>query len=165
MDDGGGRDLGGVGDQPQQEVALGDDLIAEIRNRPRTGERRAPPPEQDLQPQAVAGDDLPPEFRVVHAAQIHAGVGRAVPAFQEQHRRHLRQRLEHEDAWHERRPRKVPLKELLVDGDVLDRDETPPRLVLDDRVDEHRRIPVAQPVEENGDVNHREKCSMRNGHC
>ena len=51
-------------------------------------------------------------------------------------------------------PGKVALKELLVDRDVLDGDETPARLVLGDRVDEHRRIPVAQPVEEDGDVDH-----------
>ena len=51
-------------------------------------------------------------------------------------------------------PGKVPLEEFLVDGDVLDGDETAARLVLGDRVDEHRRIPVAQPVEEDGDVDH-----------
>src|SRR5688572_4973644 len=48
----------------------------------------------------------------------------------------------------------MALKEFFVDGDVLDGDETPARLVLGDRVDEQRRIPVAQPVQEDGDVNH-----------
>ena len=62
----------------------------------------------------------------------------------------------------QRRPGKVSLEELLVDGDVLDRDEPPARLVLGDRVDEQRRIPVAQPVEENGDVDHHGKRRMPN---
>ena len=46
----------------------------------------------------------------------------------------------------------MALEEFLVDGDVLDGDEAAARLVLGDRVDEHRRIPVAQPVEQDGDV-------------
>ena len=57
----------------------------------------------------------------------------------------------------------MSLEELLVDGDVLDGHETPPRLMLGDRVHEHRRIPVAQPVKENGDVNHRR--DMPNAGC
>jgi hypothetical protein len=48
----------------------------------------------------------------------------------------------------------VPLEELFVDGDVLDRDETPPGVVLGDGVDEERRLPVAVAVEEDGDVQH-----------
>jgi hypothetical protein len=45
----------------------------------------------------------------------------------------------------------VPLKKLLVDRDVLDDHETA-GLVLGYRVHEQRRIPVAQPVEKNGEV-------------
>ena len=33
-------------------------------------------------------------------------------------------------------PGKVPLEEVLVDGDVLDRDDAPPRLVVRDGVDQ-----------------------------
>ena len=81
-------------------------------------------------------------------------LGGAPFALQQQNRRHLRQRFEHQHAGQRRRARKVALKEFFVDGDVLDGDETAARLVLRDRVDEHRRIPVAQPVQENGDVDH-----------
>src|SRR6185503_11003064 len=48
----------------------------------------------------------------------------------------------------------MALKEFLVDGDVLDGNEAAARLVLGNGVDEHRRIPVAQPVQEDGDVDH-----------
>jgi hypothetical protein len=41
----------------------------------------------------------------------------------------------------------VPLKELLVDGDVLDGDEALTGFVFRDGVDEHRRIPIALAVE------------------
>ena len=49
-------------------------------------------------------------------------------------------------------PGKVALEELLVDGDVLDGDQPPARLVLGDGVDEHRRIPVAQAIQRLRDV-------------
>ena len=42
----------------------------------------------------------------------------------------------------------MSLKEFFVDGDVLDGDEPAAGFVLGDRVDQHRRIPVAEPVEE-----------------
>ena len=142
------------GTRTEQEIGFGDDLIADVRDRLRARERGAPAAERDLQPQPVAGHDLPAELRVVHAAQIDAGVGRRPFALQQQNRRHLRQRLEHQHAGQRRRAREVALKEFLVDRDVLDGDETPAGLVLGDRVDEHRRIPVAQPVEEDGDVDH-----------
>jgi hypothetical protein len=41
----------------------------------------------------------------------------------------------------------MALKEILVDGDVLMRNETSPRVVLRDDVDEQRRVAITQPVE------------------
>src|SRR5207302_8690493 len=38
------------------------------------------------------------------------------------------------------------------DGDVVAGDEPPPRIVLGDRVDERRRLPVAEAVEEDGNI-------------
>ena len=140
------------GTRPEQQLGLGDDLIADVRRRLRPRERGAPPAERDLEPQAIAGHDLTAELRVVDAAQVDARVGRRVLALQQQDRRHLRQRLEHQHAGHQRRARKMSLEELFVDGDVLDRDEPPAGVVLGDRVHEQRRIPVAEPVEEDGDV-------------
>jgi hypothetical protein len=48
----------------------------------------------------------------------------------------------------------MTLKELLVDRDVLDGDETAAGVVLGNRVHEKRRLPIAEAVEEDGDVQH-----------
>jgi hypothetical protein len=85
----GGVDLGAVGDHAEQQFSLGDDLIADMCRRPRARQRRAPPGDGHLEPEAIAGHHLPPELRVVDAAQVDAGVRRAAVALQQQHRRHL----------------------------------------------------------------------------
>ena len=74
---------------------------------------------------------------------------------QQQQGRHLRKRLEHHDAGQHRRAGKVPLEEFFVDRDVLDGDKAPPGLMLGDGVDEEGRLPVAEPVEEDGNVQRR----------
>ena len=147
-------DVRAVGREPEQELGFGDDLIADVRDGLRARERRPPAANRDLEPQPVAGHDLAPELRVVHAAQVDPPLRRAPLALEQENRRHLGQRFEHQHAGQRRRPREVPLKEFFVDGDVLDGHEPPARLVLDDRVDEHRRIPVAQPVQEERNVDH-----------
>ena len=147
MNDGGRVDVGAVGHQAQQQLALGHDLVVEIRGRLRPGQRRAPALERHLEPKAIARDDLPAEFGVVDAAQVDARIGRSVFALQQEDGGHLGERLEHEHAGHERIAGKVALKELLVDGHVLERDQPPAHLVLGDGVDEHRRIPVAQAIQ------------------
>jgi hypothetical protein len=73
---------------------------------------------------------------------------------QEQHGRHLRERLEHHHAREHGRPWKMTLKEFLVDRNVLDGDQTTPGVVLGDRVHEKRRLPIAEAVEEDGNVQH-----------
>ena len=50
------------------------------------------------------------------------------------------------------RARKVPLKELLADGDVLDRHEPDAGLVLGDGVEQERGIAVVDAIEERGKV-------------
>ena len=47
--------------------------------------------------------------------------GGPVAALEQQQRRHLRQRLDHQHRRHQRRAREMALEELFVDGDVLDR--------------------------------------------
>ena len=46
----------------------------------------------------------------------------------------------------------MSLEKLFVDRDVLDRDQSPPLVVLEDAVDEQRGIPVAESVEEDRDI-------------
>jgi hypothetical protein len=49
----------------------------------------------------------------------------------------------------------MPLEEVFVDRDVLMGDQPPPRLVLGNRVDEHRGMAVAETVQECGDIEFR----------
>jgi hypothetical protein len=46
----------------------------------------------------------------------------------------------------------MPLEEVFVDRDVLDRDETAAGFVLRDRVDERRGIPVAESFDRLGHI-------------
>ena len=147
-------DLGLVRHQAEQQFGFGDDLVADNRRRLRARQRGAPLAERDLQPQLIARKHLAPELGVVDAAQVDPRVGRRVLAVQQQHRRHLRERLEHHHARQHRSARKMPLEEFFVDRDVLDGDEPPPRVVLGDRVHEKGRLPVAEAVQEDGNVQH-----------
>jgi hypothetical protein len=100
----------------------------------------------------IAGHDLAAELRIRHAPQRAPGQGRHVPALQQQHGRDLGQRLDHQHGRHERLTGKVPLEEILVDADVLDRDEPATRLVLRDRVDQERGIAKADAIEKGGEI-------------
>ena len=72
MDDRRRMDLGAIGNQPEQQLALGDDLIVDKRRRLREGERAAALAERNLEAEPVARHDLPPELGVVDAAQVDA---------------------------------------------------------------------------------------------
>ena len=114
--------------------------------------RPTPRAHRHLQRQPIAGHDGQAELGVVHAAQPRAGDRRRRRRVHEQDGRHLRQRLDHEHAGHQRRAGKMPLEEIFVDGDVLDGLDPPPRLVLGDGVNQRRGIAVAEPVERGLDV-------------
>jgi hypothetical protein len=79
--------------------------------------------------------------------QINARHGHRAFTLEQQRGGDLSQRLEHQHTRHERNTGKMALKEILVDGDVLMRDETSAGLVLRDDVDEQRRVAITQPVE------------------
>jgi len=86
------------------------------------------------------------------AAQVRPrGRARAVPIGQQQ-RGHLRERLDHQHARHERRAGKVTLEELLVDRHVLHGDQPVAGLVLGDGVHQQGRIAIAQTVDDVGNV-------------
>ena len=139
-------DRGAIGDDAEDELALGRELLTDVGGRLRQCDAAATPAQGDLQPQAVARHDLPAKLRVVDAAQVHARLRRRL-AVAHENRGHLRERLDHQHRGHQRCARKVPLEELFVNGDVLDGDEPTARLVLEDGVDEHRRIAVTQAIE------------------
>ena len=85
---------------------------------------------------------------------------RAAGRVHQQDGRDLRQRLDHEHARHQRRAGKMPLEEILVDGDVLDRLDPPPGLVLGDGVNQRRGIAVAEAVEGLRDVDQDTEASV-----
>ncbi|MGC4080706.1 MAG: hypothetical protein QM736_00945 [Vicinamibacterales bacterium] len=143
---GGGVDGRAVGDDAEYELAFGGQLLASECGR--LGERDAATTtiERDLEAETIARYDLPPEFRAVDAAKIHARLRRGF-LIAHQDGRCLGERLDHQDGRQEWRAGKVTGKEFLVDGDVLDSHQTPPRIVLENGVDEHRRIAVTQALE------------------
>jgi hypothetical protein len=50
----------------------------------------------------------------------------------------------------------MALKEFFRNGDVLERDEAPALVMLGNRIDERRGIPIAETVDEDGDVDRRQ---------
>ena len=111
--------------------------------------------ERDLEAQPIARHDLPPELGVVDAAQVDARVRRRRFALQQQHRRDLRQRFEHQDARASAaRPGKWPWKNSSLTVTFLTATSRRPGVVLGDRVHEQGRMPVAEAVEEDRDVEH-----------
>ena len=136
----------------EQQIHFGDDLIADIGHAARLRERRARLQQRHFEAQLIARDHLPAELRAVDAVQIHARHRHRPFALEHQRRGHLRQRLEHQHAGHQRHAGKMPLKEILVDRDVLVRDEPLAGLVLVHGVDQHRRVAITEAVEEYGNV-------------
>jgi hypothetical protein len=152
VDDRGRVDFGAIDGQAKQQLALGHNLIVDACRRMRDGERPAPAPQRHLDPQPVAGDNLSPELRIVHTAQVHARAGGNRGVFQNQDRRRLDERFNHQHRRHQRRAGEMSLEEFLADGNVLDRDDAPAGVVLDDGVDQHRRIAVTEAIERLRDI-------------
>ena len=110
--------------------------LATPRPRPK---RAAELLHRDLEPEGVARDDDPLEARVVDAGEQPDPVAEA-RLLGDVDRHRLGERLDLEDARHDRQAREVALEEPLGRGDALDPDD-PLRLgvVLDDPVDEQER--------------------------
>ena len=128
-------DADAVGHHGEQQIHFGDDLIADIRDAARLRQRRARLQQRHFEAQLIARHHLPAELRAIDAVQIHARHRHRPFALEHQRRGHLRERLEHQHARHQRHAGKMPLKEILVDRDVLVRDETLAGLVLVHGVD------------------------------
>ena len=110
------------------QLGFGGDLVADVRRgaaRARARARRGPSVTSSRS--RSPGTTWQPELGVVDAAQVDAprSAAPSSPCISSM-RRHLRQRLDHQHARHQRRAGKMPLEEFFVDGDVLDRDEARP---------------------------------------
>ena len=134
--------------QPHQQLRLGDHVLTYVGHRRRHRHPPAAAANRHFEAQAVARHHLAAEPRTVDAAE-HRAQGRGLAVrLEQQHPGGLGEHLDHQHPGHDRIARKVPLEELLVDGDVLDGDEPHPRLVLDDVVEQHGGIAEAEAVEE-----------------
>ena len=141
-----------LGHEGHDQLGLGHDRVADRGDGVGPRQLASPGAQRHLETQPIARHHLAPELRVVHTAQVGVPRRLAVGAVDQKQRGHLRQRLDHEDAGHQRCAGKMPLKEIFVDGDVLDGDQPLAGLVLGHRVDERRRVPVAEPVDGFGDI-------------
>ena len=131
----------------EQQVGFDHGLAVDFGKRRGLHQRPARGAERHDQLQLVAGDDVLAELGAVDAAQLDAGVVAPVHFIEQQQRRRLRQRLDHEDRRHQRLVRKMSLEEIFVDGDVLEGDQPLSRLVLGDGVDEERGKAVGEAIE------------------
>ena len=132
----------------KQQLRFDDGLSVDFGDRRGLHERATRRAERHHELQLIAGNDLLAELRAINAAQVHPRALTAADFIEQQQRRRLRQRLDHEDRRHQRLVRKVSLEEVFVDGDVLERDQPLPRLVLGDRVDEERGKAVREAFED-----------------
>jgi len=97
---------------------------------------RPDPPECHLELQPIAGKHIATEFGAVDTAQRDTGGLRRAGAIENQRRRELRQRLDHEHGRHQRRAGEMSLEIIFADRDVLECHEPVARLVFSDRVDQ-----------------------------
>ena len=127
--------------------------VANVRRRLRLRQPRPRAAERDLEPQPIAGHDLPAELGVVDAAQRRRARSAA--------RRRARGRAPTPPASAPRSsappgisgvPGKCPWKNSSLTVTFLNADEPGARLVLPDRVDQERRITVIDAIEERGKV-------------
>jgi hypothetical protein len=119
-----------------QQLGLGHDLVVHVRSRLHARQTRSGPPHRDLEPKTVARDYAAPEFGAVDAAERGTGREWRTGAIENEDRRHLRERLDHQHGGHQRGTGKMPLKEIFTDRHILHRHEPVARLVLGDNVDE-----------------------------
>src|SRR5439155_26699507 len=94
-------------------------------------------------PHLIARDDRPPEFGFIDTHEVDKGFAEVGVLFkQAQNRAGLRHGFDRQNPWHDRRARKMAAEEWLVDGDVLERDDTFIRVDLENAVDQEKRIPM-----------------------
>src|ERR1700739_2301930 len=105
-----------------------------------------------FQPQLITGADRPAKFRALDSSEDHDLVAVIDNFPQQQRSASLRNCFHDQNARHDRQPGKVPHKERLVDGDVLDGNDPFPALQFEDAVNEQKRVAVWQNLQDLVDV-------------
>src|SRR5690606_16011035 len=104
--------------------------------------------EANVEIEQAAGFDRRAELRLVDSHEIdQLSAASELQRFNRQDRRRLRQRLNLQHTRHDRATRKMPLEELLVETDRLNRVDFLVDLQALDPIDEKQRIAVRQRVE------------------
>lgn len=101
-----------------------------------------------LEPKLISRDDGPPELGFVDLGEedeLGLGIG---DRMEEKDPAGLGDGLDDEDAGHDLKLREMALEEGFIVGDVLDGDDGPPRLDVQDPVDEKKGIAVGQKLKD-----------------
>src|SRR5688572_3512837 len=105
---------------------------------------RAGPQRRHFQHQGIAGHHRATKARFLYAGKEHQLLIAIFDFTQRQDRAALRERFNYQNARHYRRARKVALKILFVDADLLDPDNARAGYEFDDSIDEQKRIAVRE---------------------
>ena len=124
----------------QEEARLGGPRLAHRHLSVEADEVPATVDETDLEHQLVAGHDRAPELRLVEPHDPDLDPAGIRCRLQQPDACRLGQALEDQYPRHDRLGREVAGEEVLGAGDVLEGDEPPLSVVLDDAVHEHERV-------------------------
>jgi hypothetical protein len=95
-------DVSGTVLDGEQELGFCDRLVGRVRDGASFRKASACAAERHLEAEPIAGHDLSPELRVVHTAKPHASGARCTGLLEQEHRRDLCERFDHQHSRHER---------------------------------------------------------------
>lgn len=134
---------------------MGNETALDRRNPLHLPERTAAFEASQFQAQLISGFYRPFKFHVVQSGEDkNLGIARPAPGIMGEDRAYLGHRLADEYPGHDRTFGKMPLKEILIKGDILYTDDLPIAVDLDDAIDEQKRITMRKVVEYFFDVEH-----------
>jgi hypothetical protein len=134
---------------------LGNETTLDRGNPLHLPERTAAFEASEFQAQLISGFHRPFEFHVVQSGEDkNLGIARPAPGIMGEDRAYLGHSLTDEYSRHDRTIGKMPLKEILIKGDILDTDDLPIAVDLDDAIDEQKRITMRKIIEYFLDVEH-----------
>src|SRR5690606_6606840 len=106
----------------------------------------------ELKTKLVSGRHRAAELHAVDRHEVHHLRFRVIEVVHQEHSAGLRHSLDDQHTGHDRVPREVALEERLVDGDVLDADNSTVGLDLDDPIDQEERVAMRDHLHDLGDI-------------